>query len=147
MHSFTKSFGLLLVAAALALAVLTTTREPVSAATTASSAQVDCGTIDLGSAQNSAAAAAFGCFTKAYAHCDFASLTATDPSSQGPTTSTFIIYPGDSGCNISETITGQAANDATALTYVCSKVSQDGNALHFTGCGTQRDVWLRTQGG
>jgi hypothetical protein len=146
MHSFTKPFGLLLVAA-LALAALTTTQPAATAATTASSAQVDCGTIDLSSAQNSAAASAFGCFTKAYAHCDFASLTAKGPSSQGPTTSTFIIYPGDSGCNISETVTGQDANDGTLGTYVCSTVSQDGNALHFTGCGTQRDVWLRPASG
>jgi hypothetical protein len=144
MHSLTRATGLFLIAA-VAVTFLAASKDRAAAAT-AATAPVACGSVDLGSS-GTAAAPAFNCFTKAYAHCDLATLSATTSANGDPVTSEFTIYPGDSGCLISEIVSGPAAGDGALDSYVCTAVSQDGDALHFTGCGTQRDVWLRPANG
>jgi hypothetical protein len=129
---------------AIVLALLAGSHAIARADQTVAAAQVACGSVDLGSASSTDADAAFGCFTKAFTHCDFASLTATSTDASGSSvTSTFTTYAGDRGCNISETVSRTVGTDADVDSYVCNSVSQDGTALHFTGCGAQRDVWLR----
>lgn len=128
---------------AIALLLLASSHATARADQNVAAAQVSCGNIDLGSATSADAATAFGCFTKAFSHCDFASLTATSADSSGPVSSTFTTYAGDRGCNIAETVSRTVGSDANVDTYVCNGVAQEGTALHFTGCGVQRDVWLR----
>lgn len=135
---FFTSFALVSVA----IAALFGSGTPAAAATVAA-AQVACGTVDLNSASGSDAASAFDCFTKAFTHCDFASLSATSTDGNAAVTSTFVTYAGDNGCSISETVSRSLGSDGNVDSYVCNSVTQDGAALHFTGCGAQRDVWLK----
>jgi hypothetical protein len=128
---------------AIVLALLAGSHATARADQNVAAAQVACGSVDLGAASSSDASAAFSCFAKAFTHCDYASLTAISSDSGGPVSSTFTTYAGDRGCNISETVTRTSGTDAGVDSYVCDGVAQDGDALHFTGCGTQRDVWLR----
>jgi hypothetical protein len=127
------------------IAMLGISHTPASAAAT--SDQIACGTVNLGSSSNSDLATAFNCFTKAYSHCDLASLTADSMDAQGTRSSTFVIYPSDSGCDISETVSQADGPNDSFDAYVCQAVSLDGSALHFTGCGVQRDVWLKPANG
>ncbi|HXW50612.1 MAG TPA: hypothetical protein VEJ41_01375 [Candidatus Acidoferrales bacterium] len=128
---------------AIALAVLAGSHATAQADQNVAAAQVACGSVDLGTASSTDADAAFSCFAKAFTHCDYASLTATSTDSGAPVSSTFTTYAGDRGCNISETVTRNSGSDADVDSFICNGVTQDGDALHFTGCGTQRDVWLR----
>jgi hypothetical protein len=128
---------------AIVIALLASSHTTAQADQNVAVAQVACGSVDLGTASSADADAAFSCFTKAFAHCDFASLTASSSDASGPISSTFTTYAGDRGCNISETISRTVGTDANVDSYICNGVTQDGSALHFTGCGAQRDVWLR----
>jgi hypothetical protein len=145
MHHVWKITAALSVLAALVVALASSTGAPAAAATSVAAAQTACGTVDLASASSADADAAFGCFAKAFASCNFATLMTT--SSTTNVTSTFTTYAGDNGCNVSETVSHPMGTDATVDSYVCSGVNQDGDALHLTGCGAQKDVWLRLSKG
>lgn len=132
-----------LVPVAIVLALLAGSHGAARADQNVAAAQVSCGSVDLNSANSADADVAFNCFTKAFKACDFASLTATSTDGGNPVSSNFTTYAGDHGCNISETVSRVNGTDALVDTYVCNNVSQDGGALHFSGCGAQRDVWLR----
>ena len=138
MHFFWKFFASLTL-----VAVAVGALSGSAAATNVAAAQVACGTVDLGSANTGDAAAAFDCFTRAFTHCDFASLTATSANGTATLSSTFVTFAGDSGCSISETVSRSSGSDASVDSYVCNSVSQTSGALHFTGCGAQRNVWLK----
>jgi hypothetical protein len=142
MHLSWKAFRTL-APLAIAVAIIAGSHATAHADQTVAVAQVACGNVDLGTASSADADAAFSCFTKAFSHCDFASLTATSTDANGPVSSTFTTYAGDRGCNISETVSRTVGSDGDVDSYVCNGVVQDGDALHFTGCGAQRDVWLK----
>lgn len=142
MHPLWKFFGSLTLVA-LAVVTLSGSAASAAAATNVAAAQVACGTVDLASASSGVTATAFDCFTKAFAHCDFASLTATQTDGTASVSSTFVTFAGDNGCSISETVSRSSGSDGSVNSYVCNNVSEASGALHFTGCGAQREVWLK----
>jgi hypothetical protein len=146
MHSALKTFGTFLLLT-LTVTALAAGSKPASADTDVAAAQISCGTVDLGSATTAGAVSAFGCFRQAFEHCDNATLTAISTSGGDPMISSFSTYAGSNGCNISETVSHTGGSDNDVDSYVCTQLTQDAATLHFSGCGAQRDVWLKLTNG
>ena len=144
MHpSFTRIFKLVL-PAAFAAAALTLSQHSPARADSAPQSQV-CGPVDLGSANGADSTLAFDCFRNAFSSCQPATLVASGQDAGVSTTWTFSTVDGgdDHGCSVSETVEKHNAASKTTDAYRCRTVSRDKDGLHFTGCGSQRNVSLR----
>ena len=105
-----------------------------------------CGTVDLNAASSADAARAFDCFSGAFAGCKPATLLANTSEAGVATAYSFTTVDGgdDHGCSVSEVVEKQTGGTKTTDSYLCRTVSRDKDgALHFGGCGAQKDVSLR----
>ncbi len=86
------------------------------------------------------------CFLKAYQHCQNATLTFAQSGVDTVTTHIFTIKQAAGQCAVVDvsqhTVIPQPPK--TLNTYICTGVTQQKNALLFTGCGSDGDITVPT---
>ena len=119
--------------------------QPSFTATPSAQAQ-QCGKVQTGPQgallDATAAKQATNCFWQAFQHCNSASLTFTAGGVDTVVTRNFTLESKSNQCVISETTqtTIAPSNHWAAKTYICNRLVQQSDGLHFSSCGEDGDV-------